>query len=123
MGAVLLACRMGLAAVFVTAGCTKLLDRAGTRAATVEFGLDTGMAGVVATWLPALEIAVGVALVPSVTARSVALFACAAFIAVAGWENPEVSATGWIAQGERPVDCGGDRRRRDPRAPARSSSS
>ncbi|MGA8721563.1 MAG: MauE/DoxX family redox-associated membrane protein, partial [Solirubrobacteraceae bacterium] len=73
MGAVLLACRVGLAAVLVTAGCAKLLDRAGTRAAAVEFGLDARMAGVVATWLPALEIAVGVALVPSVTARFGAL--------------------------------------------------
>ena len=54
MGAVLLACRVGLAAVLVTAGCAKLLDRAGTRAAAVEFGLDARMAGVVATWLPAL---------------------------------------------------------------------
>ncbi len=147
MGAVLLACRMGLAAVFVTAGCTKLLDRAGTRAAAVEFGLDARMAGVVATWLPALEIAVGVALVPSVgarfgalgagvllaaftvaivrslargqapdchcfgqvhsrpvgrgtVARNVALFACATFIAVAGWENPGASATSWIAKAD-----------------------
>jgi peroxiredoxin/uncharacterized membrane protein YphA (DoxX/SURF4 family) len=146
MGAVLLVCRLGLALVFVTAGVAKLVDRAGTRDTVVEFGVGRRMAGAVAGLLPLLELAIGVALVPSVTARfgalgaalllgaftvaiarslaqerapdchcfgqvhsrpvdrgtvarNVALFACAAFVAVAGPNNAGVSATGWIGGG------------------------
>ena len=112
MGAVLLACRVGLAAVLVTAGCAKLLDRAGTRAAAVEFGLDARMAGVVATWLPALEIAVGVALVPSVTARFGALgagvllatFTAAIVRSLARGQAPECHCFGQVHS--RPVGRG-----------------
>ncbi len=68
MGALLLVCRLGLAVVFVTAGVAKLIDRAGTRDAVVEFGVGRRMAGAVAGPLPVLEIAIGVALVPDVTA-------------------------------------------------------
>jgi peroxiredoxin/uncharacterized membrane protein YphA (DoxX/SURF4 family) len=147
MGVVLLVCRLGLAVVFLTAGLGKLLDRAGTQAAVVEFGVGRGGASMVAASLPVLEIAVGVALVPNVTARfgavgaglllaaftvaigrslargqtpdchcfgqvhsrpvgrgtvarNAALFACAAFIAVAGWESPGASATSWIAKAD-----------------------
>ena len=73
MGAVLLVCRLGLAVVFVTAGVAKLIDRAGTRDAVVEFGVGRRMAGAVAGSLPVLEIAIGVALVPDVAARFGAL--------------------------------------------------
>ena len=140
----MLALRAGLAVVFVAAGVAKLLDRPGTRATVVEFGVGRRTARVVAAWLPAVEIAVGVALVPTFSARygalgacvllavftvavvrslargqapdchcfgqvhsrpvgpgtvarNVVLFAFAAFVAVAGWDNAGVSATGWIA--------------------------
>ena len=137
MGAVLLVCRLGLAVVFVTAGIAKLLDRAGTRDAVVEFGVGRRLSHMVAAALPILEIAIGVALVPNPTsqyaaiaagallaaftvaigrslargqaprchcfgqvhsrpvgigtvARNVTLFACAAFVAVAGWDDAGV---------------------------------
>ncbi|HUA03206.1 MAG TPA: MauE/DoxX family redox-associated membrane protein [Solirubrobacteraceae bacterium] len=144
MGAALLVCRMGLAVVFVAAGASKLLDRGGTRSAAVDFGVSQRIAGPVAALLPVAEIAVGVALVPSFSARfgalgaalllaaftvamvrslargqapdchcfgqvhsrpvgwgtvarNVALLGVAAFVAVAGWDNPGISATGWVA--------------------------
>ena len=149
MGVALLVCRMGLAVVFLTAGSSKLLDRAGTQASVVEFGVGRRAASMVAASLPVLEIAVGVALVPNVTARfgavgaclllaaftvaivrslargqtpdchcfgqvhtrpvgrgtvarNVALFACAAFVVAAGWNNAGLSATGWIAKASAP---------------------
>ena len=133
----------------MTAGVAKLIDRAGTRDGVVEFGVDRRIAGAVAGALPVLEIAIGVALVPNVTARfgalgaalllvvftvaitrslarghapdchcfgqvhsrpvgwgtvarNVALLACAAFVAVAGWNNAGLSATGWVRRASFP---------------------
>ncbi len=98
MGAVLLVCRLGLAVVFVTAGVAKLIDRAGTRDAVVEFGVDRRIAGAVAGSLPVLEIAIAVALVPDVTARFGALGATLLLVAFT------VAITRSLARGRAP-DC------------------
>jgi len=98
MGAALLVCRLGLAVVFVTAGVAKLIDRAGTRDAVVEFGVGRRMAGAVAGLLPVLELAVGLALVSSVAARFGALGAALLLAAFT------VAIARSLAQGRAP-DC------------------
>jgi peroxiredoxin/uncharacterized membrane protein YphA (DoxX/SURF4 family) len=98
MGAALLVCRLGLAAVFVTAGVAKLIDRAGTRDAVLEFGVGRRAAGAAASSLPVLEIAIGVALVPDVTARFGALGAALLLVAFT------VAIARSLARGQAP-DC------------------
>ncbi len=68
MGIVLLACRLGLAAVFAVAGAAKLADRAGARKAAVDFGAPPALAGPLAVALPIAELAVAVLLLPAGTA-------------------------------------------------------
>ncbi len=46
MDLILLAARLGLAAVFVVAGLAKLADLAGSRQAMLGFGVPTALAGV-----------------------------------------------------------------------------
>jgi peroxiredoxin/uncharacterized membrane protein YphA (DoxX/SURF4 family) len=77
MGVALLICRLLLAGVFIGAGLAKLADRAGTKTAAVEFGVPERFAGLVAGLLPVVELAVGIALIPSSTARFGALAAAA----------------------------------------------
>jgi thiol-disulfide isomerase/thioredoxin/uncharacterized membrane protein YphA (DoxX/SURF4 family) len=98
MGALLLVCRLGLAVVFVTAGIAKLIDRAGTRDAVAEFGVDRRRAGAVAGSLPVLEIAIGVALLPNATARFGALGAALLLVVFT------VAITRSLARGQAP-DC------------------
>src|SRR5437764_1451984 len=68
MGVTLLAARLLLAAVFAVAALTKVADRAGTRQAIMNFGLPALLAGPLGLLLPAAELAVAVALVPTVSA-------------------------------------------------------
>jgi thiol-disulfide isomerase/thioredoxin len=74
MGAALLASRLPLAGVFLVAGFAKLADLAGSRRAVVALGVPERLA-VLGTVLPLVELAVGVALVPAVSARFGALAA------------------------------------------------
>src|SRR2546430_3688445 len=69
MDAILLSARLILAAVFVVAGLAKLADRDGTAEAVSAFGVPGRLGGIVAGVLPAAELAAGVLLVFSVTAR------------------------------------------------------
>lgn len=73
MGAVLLACRLVLAATFVTAGAAKLADLAGSRQAMAEFGVPRRLVRVAGPLLAALELAVAITLVPAGSARLGAL--------------------------------------------------
>lgn len=58
----MLLARLGLAAVFVFAGLTKLADRPGTRQTVVDFGVPRRLAASVTLLLPLAEVALGVAL-------------------------------------------------------------
>ena len=75
MGAALLALRLLLASVFLVAGVAKLVDLRGSRRAVVGFGVPERFAGVAGLFLPAAELAAGVALVPVFSARFGALCA------------------------------------------------
>ncbi len=75
MGALLLACRVLLAGVFVSAGLAKLADLRGSRQAVFEFGVPERLAGLVGVLVPMAEVGVGVALVPLSSARYGALAA------------------------------------------------
>lgn len=68
MDSALLMARMTLAFVFVVAGLAKLLDRAGSRQAMLDFGVPAPVAPLLGVLLPFSEIAVAVALVPVVSA-------------------------------------------------------
>lgn len=83
MGTVLVVLRLGLAAVFVTAGIGKLLDRSGSRQALLDFGVPGRWAPLGARALPLAELIVAVGLVLRPTARWAAVGAAlllAAFI-------------------------------------------
>jgi peroxiredoxin len=73
MGAALLVSRLLLAGVFLIAGVAKLADPAGSRRAVVGFGVPERLASVAGVGLPATELVVGVALIPSISARFGAL--------------------------------------------------
>jgi len=60
--------RITLAAVFVVAAVTKLLDREGTRQAVQEFGAPAALAAPLAVVLPLCELAVATLLLPTATA-------------------------------------------------------
>lgn len=65
----LLIARFALAVVFVVAGIAKLLDFQGSRTAIVDFGLPKTLAAPLGIILPAIELAVGIALIPVSSAR------------------------------------------------------
>ncbi len=69
MGLVVLVLRSALTLVFVAAAGGKLLDLAGSRRALEEFGLPRPAALVGGTLLPAIELAVAAALLPTPSAR------------------------------------------------------
>ena len=73
MDAALLVWRLLLAGVFLVAGVAKLADLAGSRRAVVGFGVPERLAGAVGVGLPVCELAIAVALIPSVSARFGAL--------------------------------------------------
>ena len=99
MGAALRASRVGLVVVFLTAGVAELCDRAGARQAVAEFGLEDRLAKPVGVILLVLQIAVGVALIPLLSARLPAIGAAAlllcfsAAIAHAVARAPDVTAS------------------------------
>lgn len=68
MDIVVLVARVVLALVFFVAGAAKLVDRAGSRQALVDFGVPDRLAGPLGRLLPLAELAVGVALIPAATA-------------------------------------------------------
>jgi uncharacterized membrane protein YphA (DoxX/SURF4 family)/thiol-disulfide isomerase/thioredoxin len=68
MGLVLLLARLLLAVVFVVAGLAKLADRSGSRQALRDFGVPALLAAPLGILLPLAELAVAVALVPTVSA-------------------------------------------------------
>ena len=92
----LLTARLLLAAVFAVAGLTKLGDPAGSRQALIGFGLPAALATPLGRLLPLAELAVAVALVPTISAWWGALGALAlllVFVAAIGYN---------LAQGRRP---------------------
>jgi thiol-disulfide isomerase/thioredoxin len=91
-----LAARLVLAAAFFASGAAKIADRAGTNEAAVAFGLPAWLAPPVASALPAVELLVGVALVP---ASSAALAGWAAFGLLAAFSG---AVTISLARGRRP---------------------
>ncbi len=60
--------RLVLSAVFALAGATKLLDRPGSRAAMINFGVSERWASLAASMLAASEIVIALLLLPSSTA-------------------------------------------------------
>jgi len=72
--------RVGLAAVFALAAAGKALDLAGSRRAVEEFGAPRALAGVIGTLLPALELAIAVALLVTPAARAGAVAALALLV-------------------------------------------
>src|SRR4051794_34227024 len=75
MDAVVLALRLVLAVVFLTAGVGKLVDLKGSRQAMTDFGLPREAAKLAGTLLPLAELATGVALIFVPSARWGALAA------------------------------------------------
>ncbi len=68
MSLALLIARLLLAAVFLVAGLAKLADLAGSRQALRDFGVPTRLATPFGLLLPLAELAVVVALIPTVSA-------------------------------------------------------
>jgi peroxiredoxin len=98
MGTALLAARLILAAVFIVAAAAKLMDRAASRQAIVDFGVAERVAQLFALLLPLAEFVVAIALIPKATAWLGAVGAGALlllFIAAIGVN---------LARGRRP-DC------------------
>lgn len=94
----ILAARMLLAAVFAVAGVAKLADLAGSRQAMRDFGVPKRLATPLGTFLPLVEIAVAVTLLPRATAWLGAVGALALLVAfVAGIGTS-------LARGKQP-DC------------------
>lgn len=67
MNIALISISIALAVIFATAGCAKLLDRGGSRAAARSFGVPDRFAGVVGLGLPLAEVAIAVLLLPAAT--------------------------------------------------------
>lgn len=96
--------RVLLAAVFVVAATTKLLDRDGTRQAVREFGTPRALAGSLAILLPLGELAVAALLVPTGTAVAgaagalalLALFSAAIAVSVARGRAPDCHCFGQL---------------------------
>jgi len=68
MGLALLIARLLLAGVFVVAGLAKLGDLAGSRQAMRDFGVPALLAAPFGLLLPLAELAVAIALIPTVSA-------------------------------------------------------
>jgi peroxiredoxin/uncharacterized membrane protein YphA (DoxX/SURF4 family) len=98
MGALLLICRVLLAAVFVVAGVAKLADLEGSRRAVGEFGIPGRFAGLLGGLLPVGELAVGVALLITPAARFGAVGAGVLLLAF-------IAAIGTALAGGREPDC------------------
>src|ERR687893_1767142 len=68
MESFLLVARLLLVLVFLVAGVAKLVDRAGSRQAVVDFGVPAALASTLGILLPLTELAVAAALIPTSTA-------------------------------------------------------
>src|SRR3989442_5122353 len=98
MDIVLLLARFLLAVVFVVAGLAKLVDRAGSRQALIDFGVPARLVTPLAVLLPLAELAVAGALIPTASAWWGALGALALLLLF-------VVAIGYnLARGRTP-DC------------------
>src|ERR671916_1710225 len=98
MDGVVLLGRLVLAAVFVVADLAKLVDRAGSRQALRDFGVPAMLVTPLGTLLPLAELAVAMALIPTVSAWWGALGALALLLLfIAG-----IGAN--LVQGRKP-DC------------------
>ncbi|MBV9202494.1 MAG: redoxin domain-containing protein [Alphaproteobacteria bacterium] len=93
-----LAARLTLVAVFVTAGVAKLADPAGARKAILEFGLPAALAPSLAITVPLVELATAALLLPATTAWWGALAALALLLAFGA------GIVANLAQGRKP-DC------------------
>lgn len=91
-----LASRLLLAGVFLFAGVAKLRDRNGTWSMLRAFGLSIGASDALAPVLPWIEIATGLALVPTVSAWGGAI---SAFVLLAAF-SAAIAAN--LARGRRP---------------------
>lgn len=104
MGTVVLALRMLLAAIFVTAAVGKLRDLPGSRRAVQDFGVPERAARAVALMLPLAELAVAIALIPQPSARwgalgaviLLALFIAGIARALSRGEQPDCHCFGQI---------------------------
>ncbi len=104
MGAALLVCRVGLAAVLSVAGAGKLLDRRGAREAVVDFGAPRALAGPLVVVVALLELAAaGLLLVPDTAAWGavaavglLAVFSAAIGLALARGETPDCHCFGTL---------------------------
>lgn len=90
--------RLLLSAVFLIAGITKLLDRAGTAQAIEEFGAPVRWARPLAVLLPVVELCIGLLLLPVATAWWGALGALALLMGFI------IAIVANLARGRRP-DC------------------
>lgn len=88
MSTVVLALRMTLAAVFLTAALAKLLDLPGSRRALTDFGVPASLARSAGTLLPLAELAIAGALVLQPSARWAAIASLVLLLAfIAGIAN------------------------------------
>src|SRR5436190_7971658 len=78
---VLIAARLGLAAVFVVAALAKLADLPGSRRALEDFGVPSGLVPAGAVALPICELIAAVLLIPASTARAGAVLAVVLLLA------------------------------------------
>src|SRR5438128_211981 len=98
MDIVLLLARLLLAMVFVVAGLAKLVDRAGSRQALIDFGVPARLVTPLVVLLPLAELVVAVALIPTASAWWGAVGALAVLVLF-------VTAIGYnLARGRTP-DC------------------
>jgi peroxiredoxin len=100
----IVAARLLLAAIFLLAGSTKLVDPAGSRKALRDFGLPSALASPMVLLLPLLEILVAVALIPNETAwfgacgalGLLALFVIAVTVAMVRGRKPDCHCFGQL---------------------------
>src|SRR2546425_12138740 len=98
MDIVLLLARLLVAMVFVVAGLAKLVDRAGSRQALIDFGVPARLVTPLVVLLPLAELVVAVALIPTASAWWGAVGALAVLVLF-------VTAIGYnLARGRTP-DC------------------
>lgn len=112
MDAILLVCRLALAAIFVVAAVAKAVNRDGSRRALAQFGVPAPVVPAAVILLPLAELAVAVMLVPVATAGLAALaavallavFTLAIGAAVARGDDAECHCFGNVSS--RPVGAG-----------------
>jgi hypothetical protein len=82
IGGLLIASRVVLAAVFAVAGVTKLIDRPAFQSSVYQLGLPVPLATWTARLLPILELAIALALLPSVSVEAGAVAAVCLLLVV-----------------------------------------